>query len=266
MGMLDFRFLFWGGCAGGRFGMEGRWYVAAAGHERVQSSGVNVWSTGSWAVARRVPVPLGVGSAAVLFRWRSRLVAGHRKTIRHVHEPGDFHEFTFSTYRRRPLLTNDDWRERLARRVDEAGEETRIRLVAFVFMPEHLHLLTFPLDAEPRLSLYLARIKQPLSKEIKDVLVSRGSRLLKSLTVRERPGKTCFRFWQEGPGYDRNLRTPDAIRGSIDYIHENPVTRKLCRRAVDWKWSSARYYLSEFPRQQYPGLPIVHGVPEGTFD
>ena len=40
-------------------------------------------------------------------------------------------------------------------------------------------------------------------------------------------------------------------------LHHNPVTRKLCRRAIDWKWSSARYYLSDPPRQQDPDLPYI---------
>jgi putative transposase len=149
------------------------------------------------------------------------------------------------------LLTNDEWRQKLSRCIDAAGEETRISLVAFVYMPEHVHLLSYPLDPQPNLGLYLARIKQPFSKQIREILVARRSRLLQQLTVRERPGKTCFRFWQEGPGHDRNLFTPDAIRASIDYMHNNPVERDLCRRAIDWMWSSARYYLGEPPGSNF---------------
>jgi len=74
---------------------------------------------------------------------------GHRKQVRHYHEPGHLHEFTFSCYQRRPLLTNDDWRGRLARTLDTAGEEYRFQLVAFLFMPEHVQLLTYPLDESP---------------------------------------------------------------------------------------------------------------------
>ena len=121
-----------------------------------------------------------------------------------------------------------------------------------------------PTAAEPSISRYLARIKQPFSKQIKEVLFEQGSRLLSKLTVRERPGKECFRFWQEGPGFDRNLFSPAAITASLEYIHNNPVSRGLCRRAVDWKWSSARYYLDVPPRQQHPGLPMINGLPEGA--
>jgi len=210
----------------------------------------------------------------------------HRKTVRHFHEIGHLHELTFSCYRRMPLLTNDTWREKLAQSLEAAGGEMAMEpsteiarykhwqsqwhpameLVGFVFMPEHVHLLVYPTTAEPSISRYLARIKQPFSKQIKDILVGQGSRLLQKLMVRERPGKECFRFWQEGPGFDRNLFSSEAIAASLEYIHNNPVRRALCRRAMDWKWSSARYYHEVPPRQQYPKLPVIHGLPEGAIE
>ena len=190
----------------------------------------------------------------------------HRKRIKHYHEPGHLHEFTFSCYRRKPLLTNDSWREKLSRSLDEAGESEQVELVAFVFMPEHVHLLVNPRASQPKFGTYLAKIKQPFSKQIKDVLETSCSRLLRQLTVRERPGKTCFRFWQEGAGFDRNFYGKQAILAAIDYIHHNPVRRGLCERAIDWKWSSARYYLLEPPRQQLLELPYIHGLPPDALD
>ena len=190
----------------------------------------------------------------------------HRKLVRHYHEVGHLHELTFSCYQRLPLLTNDVWREILAQSLEAADEEMAMELVGFVFMPEHVHLLVYPTSVNPSISLYLARIKQPFSKQIKDILSRQGSKLLSKLTVRERPGKECFRFWQEGPGYDRNLFSSEAISSSLEYIHNNPVSRGLCSRVVDWKWSSARYYLDVPPRQQHPNLPVIHGLPEGAID
>lgn len=190
----------------------------------------------------------------------------HRKRVKHFHTPGDLHEFTFSCYQRRPLLTDDDWCDQLARSLDDACAEHEIDLVAFVFMPEHVHMLVYPRLQKPNLGLYLARIKQPFSVKIKELLVVEHSSLLPGLTVRERPGKLSFRFWQEGPGFDRNLNTPPAVQAAIDYIHLNPIRRGLCAKAVDWKWSSARYYLLDPPRQQFPGLPHIHGPPPGMLD
>jgi putative transposase len=190
----------------------------------------------------------------------------HRKLVKHFHEPGDLHELTFSCFKRRPLLTNDSWRQELAHCIDAAGNEYEIQLAAFVFMPEHVHLLVVPTTNDPAIDLYLACIKQPFSKWVKQQLLDLKSSLIKQLTVEERPGKTCFRFWQEGPGYDRNLTTPSAIGAAIDYIHMNPVRRDLAKRATDWTWSSASWYLLDPPRQQLPALPFIHGLPVGTLD
>jgi len=190
----------------------------------------------------------------------------HRKTVKHCHEPGDYHELTFSCYRRLPLLDRDDFRERLSPHIDRACGELAFHVVAFVYMPEHVHLLVAPQLPQPRIDQLLARLKQPYSVEIKRLLVAAPSPLVRRLTVRERPGKRCFRFWQEGPGFDRNIVTIEDLEAAIDYIHMNPVRRGLCEKATDWLWSSARYYLLDPPRQQFPGLPFVHGLPSEAFD
>ena len=141
-----------------------------------------------------------------------------------------------------------------------------MQLIAFVYMPEHVHLIVDPLEPEPRIDHFLARLKQPFSKEIKQLLEASSSSLLKTLTVTERPEKTCFRFWQEGPGYDRNLQTAMAIQSAIEYLHMNPVRHGLVVRAVDWRWSSARWFLNEPPCVQDPDLPRIHGLRYGSLD
>lgn len=190
----------------------------------------------------------------------------NRKTVKHYHEPGHLHELTFSCFRRLPLLTNEEWRWQLARCLDDAGKRESLSLTAFVFMPDHVHLLVVAETDNPSIDRYLARVKQPFAKHIRSVLEASRSPLLKQLTIRERPGKHCFRFWQEGPGYDRNLFEPSTIRASLDYIHENPVKRGLCRRAVDWKWSSALHYHAESAEVACKELPSIHGLPWGTLD
>lgn len=191
----------------------------------------------------------------------------HRKTIKHYHEPGDIHELTFTCYHRTPLLTNDAYRTHLARSIDNALVEEEFRLIAFVFMPEHVHMLVYPArnDATAEcIPRFLAAVKNPCSKNIKSDLEKSGSRLLQRLTVRERPGRTVFRFWQEGPGYDRNLQTEAYVMSAIEYIHLNPVRRRLVKRAVDWRWSSARWYASDGADIDEL-LPTIHGPPPGLF-
>jgi putative transposase len=73
-----------------------------------------------------------------------------------------------------------------------------------------------------------------------------------------------FRFWQEGPGYDRNLNSESAVLASIDYIHANPVRRGLVEQARQWKWSSARWFESN-GQEIDADLPTIHGLPFGFF-
>jgi hypothetical protein len=100
----------------------------------------------------------------------------------------------------------------------------------------------------------------PFSYRIKQLLIQSRSRLLERLLVHQRPGVKTFRYWQEGPDYDRNFTMPSTVLAAIDYLHHNPVRREFVPRAVDWKWSSARYYLHD-PPQPYAGLPTVHSLP-----
>ena len=184
----------------------------------------------------------------------------HRKRVLHYENPADVRELTFSCFQRRPLLCDDSRREMLARSIDRAGEGHGFRLTAFVFMPEHVHLVVYPVPRADPVDQYLYAIKRPLSFRIKTMLQSSDVPLLKELTVSQRPGRTVFRFWQEGPGHDRNLSNKIAVFNAIDYAHRNPLKRGLCAAANDWKWSSARFYATDGAVVD-ADLPKLHRLP-----
>lgn len=71
----------------------------------------------------------------------------HRKKIRRFENIRHLYELTFSCYKRMPLLTNDPWRGILAASLNTACREESFDLIAFVFMPEHVHLLVLPLTS-----------------------------------------------------------------------------------------------------------------------
>jgi len=110
----------------------------------------------------------------------------------------------------------------------------------------------------------LFAIKRPFSFRVKRRIASTDGPLLNRLTVRQRPGKTTFHFWQEGPGYDRNIRTEKVLESSIDYIHLNPVRRGLVERATDYRWSSARWHASDGQNVD-PLHPKLSSVPPEFF-
>ncbi|MCO6046928.1 transposase [Aeoliella sp. ICT_H6.2] len=188
----------------------------------------------------------------------------HRKRVRHFDQQGEIHELTFSCYHRWPLL-EDDWRrEQLSQSIERAMASYHWRLAAFVYMPEHVHLLVLPTAPGAKVDKLLFAIKRPLSYRVKQQLRADNDPLVQRLTVRQRPGKTTFRFWQEGPGYDRNIRSAEALQGSIEYIHLNPVRRGLVDKAIEYPWSSARWYAAEGPEQDVR-LPRLSAVPPDWF-
>jgi putative transposase len=106
-------------------------------------------------------------------------------------------------------------------------------------MPEHVHILIWPRKPDYDISNILKSIKLSVAKQAVSFVRSESPGFLKHNTDRQPSGRVCYRFWQRGGGYDRNLFETEAIHQQIDYIHQNPVRRNLCERAEDWHWSSA---------------------------
>jgi len=108
-------------------------------------------------------------------------------------------------------------------------------------MPEHIHLLLWPCLPDHPVSAVLRTFKRDFVDEVMVRWRKLGARVLERIMTPQ--GKP--RFWQHGGGYDRNEFSTGEIAETIAYIHNNPVKRGLVARAVDWPWSSARWYARE---------------------
>ena len=84
-----------------------------------------------------------------------------------------------------PLLTDDDWRQLLAESLDLAVRGRTCRLIAYVFMPEHVHILIQPTTHDFRIDLFLKAIKTPFSSRIKKRLEDAGSPVTKLRVFRQ---------------------------------------------------------------------------------
>ncbi len=164
---------------------------------------------------------------------------GHRKTRRSYDEPGHAHSLTFSCFGRRPFLSKDRARLWLVEAIDRARQKHAFDLWAYVIMPEHVHLLIWPRNAEYSVSQFLTSVKRPVSLNAISHVRKSAPAFLSQMEDRQPNGQVHYRFWQRGGGYDRNLTEPRTIWAEIDYIHANPVRRGLCQSPTEWPWSSA---------------------------
>jgi putative transposase len=171
----------------------------------------------------------------------------HRKLCHRYHEPGDAHELTFSCYHRLPLLASDCICQWLVEEIDRARRELNCHVWAYVLMPEHVHLLVWPVPAVFSTDILLKKIKQPVAQKALAFFKKQGSEWLPQLSVVQRDGKVRHCFWQAGGGYDRNVREPRTALEMATYMHNNPVRRGLVNRPEDWQWSSARWYAGHRP-------------------
>jgi putative transposase len=160
-----------------------------------------------------------------------------RNALRRYYGRGDLHFVTFSCYRRRPLLGTPRARTRFVKILDEVRARFGFRLIGYVVMPEHVHLLfSEPKTANPSkvLQVLKQKVSSTLQQPTKFSLERRSFELYDSGTV-------GLHFWQRR-FYDFNVWSSERVREKLEYMHANPVKRKLVEHPRDWRWSSWSHY------------------------
>lgn len=155
-----------------------------------------------------------------------------RKRIKHYYGEGHARELTFSCFQRRPYFSKPHVCEWFFKALAKERNRLPIHVWGYVVMPEHIHLLVWPIEREFEISKLLETVKTSVAKRA-------GNDLRRTSSATIGASGQEFQFWQSGPGYDRNLDNDGTVWAAIDYIHRNPVRRGLCARIEDWPWSSA---------------------------
>lgn len=165
-----------------------------------------------------------------------------RKLKRH-HGRGDFHFLTFSCYERRPLLGAVRTRNLFVKTLGEVCNRCGTLLLGYVVMPNHVHLIV----SEPGRG-NLAQFVQVLKQRVSRAMRARKRRSPAQLILKF-PNSTgnLRRFWQRRY-YDFNIYGAKKMQEKLDYIHANPVQRKLVTHPRDWPWSSWSFYFT--PQEQ----------------
>ena len=149
---------------------------------------------------------------------------------------GDLHFITFSCYERRPFLQSKRAKNLFVRVLSEVRARHGFRLVGYVVMPEHVHLLID--EAAKALPAKIIQVlKQRVSRRLRGKRRGvRGQLALPFAGLAEHR-----RFWQRRY-YDFNVYSEKKLREKLDYMHENPVKRRLVSHPRDWPWSSWTFY------------------------
>jgi putative transposase len=109
-------------------------------------------------------------------------------------------------------------------------------------MPEHVHVVVWPREPSYEIRLIRTALKVPVQRKALAFLRRESPAFLERLRDEQPNGEVHYRFWLRGGGYDRNISDSRTLQTMIEYIHQNPVRRGLVKQAMDWPWSSARFY------------------------
>ncbi len=144
-----------------------------------------------------------------------------------------------------PIFSSDVYFKIIIDSLKYCQDNKGLNLIAYVIMPEHIHLVTANLETTS-LSDTMRDFKRFTSREISGLLRKDRKKLL--LEVLEKAaqigkGNTEYKVWQDD-FHPEAIYSETFLRQKIDYIHQNPVRRRLVSKPEDWAYSSARNYTS----------------------
>ena len=142
----------------------------------------------------------------------------YRRNLPHIEKSGRAHFFTFDTYERweLPPLARDLV---LQHCLHDNGK--KMRLFIAVVMPDHVHLIFMPLEAENHETYTF--------EEIVGAIKGASSHSVNKALKRSGP------VWQD-ESFDHVIRFGESLERKIRYVRENPVRKGLVAKPEDYKW------------------------------
>ena len=144
---------------------------------------------------------------------------------------GGTYFFTVVTYRRRRFLTSEIGRASLREAFRQVRRRRPFKIVAIVFLPDHLHTIWELPRGDADYSTRWRQIKSVATRALSGRVESAAD----ASASRRRRGE--HGIWQRR-FYEHMCRDEANVKRLVDYIHVNPVKHQLVARVRDWRWSS----------------------------
>jgi putative transposase len=147
--------------------------------------------------------------------------------LKHYDHEGTARFVTFGCFRALRFIDDESAKRIFIEELDRLRVKHSFRILGYVIMPEHVHLVLHPPEGMP-LGLVVRELKSCSAKRYF------------ALSGPVRPGERRV-FWQRRC-YGHNCRTPETTVEKIRYCHNNPVRRGLVSELGEWGWSSYGCY------------------------
>ena len=167
----------------------------------------------------------------------------------HYYGLNHLHFLTTSTYGRVRLFDSPKFRQQFVTTLAALRQELGFRIVGYVLMAEHFHLLLGPSE-KANTTVILQKLEGHMAKYILRTLHQNRqhawcTRMLERLTLPPTVhDEAHYRVWQRR-FYDLTVWSEKTRLEKLTYMHSNPVKRGLVKEPGDWPWSSWRFYYLE---------------------
>ena len=174
--------------------------------------------------------------------------------LRRSDEPGRVHFWTISCFHRLGFFWDDSVKQVAVDALSHVRRKHGICLIAYVIMPEHVHVLLFPHRRGSRDAIPVADLLRDFKQQVgfhgkarlRDYWREHGSLWSPPLNDWANGKFGAHDFWN-ARGHDRDFDDHDELIAKVEYCHNNPVKRGLVATPADWKWSSYRSLELEDP-------------------
>ena len=147
---------------------------------------------------------------------------------------GALHFVTGNAHERDKVFQHEAYCQEFLRAVASLKETRPFKLIAYVLMPDHIHLIVNPRDGE--ITNLTGAMKGLSARRMIDVSPN-GAFML------DKPAKdgSTHQVWQQS-FHAFPLWSDWMIWQKINYIHNNPLKARLVKSAADYRWSSFRAF------------------------
>jgi putative transposase len=155
---------------------------------------------------------------------------------------GHIYYITTVVHNRLPLFTRPSFVIPLLDSLNFYRYQRSFRLLGYVIMPDHLHLILWP-DGEATVPEIMRDYKKFTSRRIIQQAQLEG---IEAWTAAFRhagqdTGRSTNKVWQDSY-WDTNIYTERFLRQKLNYVHHNPVRASLVASPDDYPYSSYRNY------------------------
>lgn len=143
------------------------------------------------------------------------------------------------------VFANEDYCKILIRNIRHYQQRYRFTILGYVLMPSHFHRVVEVDPAFGTISDIMRDIKKHCAWDLLEAL--RSDRRNDLIRIFEDAASECddqrLKVWMDR--FDAEvIRNEDMLRTKLEYIRNNPVKAGLVAKAEEYRFSSARNYIS----------------------